>query len=61
MERGVLRDIKGTERMVCSVSQTHTPHLGVPGGTQLSIIQSKRPTVGGGRSMGKPSEGRQGI
>lgn len=57
MKRGVLRDIKGTEPM----SQTHTPHLGVPRGTQLSIIQSKRTTVGGGRSMGKPSEGRQGI
>lgn len=53
MKRSPLRDIKGTECMVCSVSQTHPPHLGVPRGDKLSIIQAREPLWVGGEGYGK--------
>ena len=46
MKRGVLRDIKGTECMVCSVSQTQPPHLGLPRGDTAVNHPGKRTTVG---------------
>lgn len=60
MKRGS-SDIKGTERRVCSVSQTHPHTWEYLEGTQLSIIQAREPLCVGGSGHGKPSRGKLGA